>query len=170
MIENKKQLAFDFFPDIQPFSFHDLKLLRIELGISQSDAAKFLNVSRSHFAHAENGDSHLNHKLLEQYRLFIHNCIHGLIHFQPSLSSRNVLLCNPNNRDAYVSKDKAMNTKVIREHLGLSIREVAEFLGISSTSVYDHEIGRRSMKADDYEKLMKFFADVKRHKVFGSHS
>ena len=168
MTAENKQLTLDYFPDIQPLSFHDLKLLRIELGISQSDAAKFLHVSRSHFAHAENGDSHLHQKLLERYRLFIHNCIHGFIHFHRT--SDNVITCNPSDRDAYVSKDKARNTKVIREHLGLSIREVAEFLGISCTSVYDHEIGRRSMKADDYEKLMKFFADVKRHKVFGSHS
>lgn len=144
-----------------------MKSLRIELGISQSTAAKHLNVSRSHFAHAENGGSHLSSKLLLQYRIFIHNCSNGFISIQHTPD--NVLRCNPGKRDLYISKDKAMNTKKIRQSLGLSMCDVADFLGISCTSVYDHESGRRSMKLNDYERLMKFFADIKRRHVFGKH-
>ena len=154
-----------------PMSIDELRELRIQLKISQTEISKILNCNPCTISYYESHTYGISDEKAQKYQNYLTDVIDGKIKPQhdwrvgktggiPSWLKRG---------SESVTIKEAKISRLVRRNLGISQCEVAPLAQISVSSLKNKELGQQKMFKTEYEALMSFYKQEKLKRIFGKN-
>jgi len=137
----------------------ELKELRVGLGITQEQAAKYIGRSHRHISHIENETTQAGKEDYENYLTSVRDGKLAVESNQniPFLIAVNVRKRISHKKDGIVSDRKVQELKAMRISLGISQIAANRAINRSTTYVSQLEIGKYTCPRSIYDELMEFY-------------